>query len=77
MVCKNCGQEFVDLKDYCTGCGTKLKSNKNELSFSKVICIFLGIIVITIIGCYFIINYNTDEEIKPYLDNNILNKTDN
>ena len=71
MKCKNCGQEMLDIKDYCVNCGAKLKSDKRNISFGGLMGIFSLIIVITVIGCYLIINYNTDEEIKPYLNENI------
>ena len=70
MKCPNCGQEMIDIKDYCVNCGKKLKSDKNNISLTSLIGIFLGIIIVTIIGCYLIINLNTDKEIEPYLDKN-------
>ena len=71
MKCKNCGQEMLDIKDYCVNCGAKLKSNKKGITIGGLFGIFSLIIVVTIIGCYLIINYNTDKEIEPYLDKNI------
>ena len=68
MKCPNCGQEMIDIKDYCVNCGKKLKKDKRGLSFLGLVAIFLGIIIVTIIGCYLIINLNTDKEIEPYLD---------
>lgn len=68
MKCPNCGQEMIDIKDYCVNCGKKLRSDKNNISFAGLIGIFAGIIIVTIIGCYLIINLNTDKEIEPYLD---------
>ena len=71
MKCKNCGQEMLDIKDYCVYCGAKLKSDKKGITIGGLFGIFSLIIVVTIIGCYLIINYNTDKEIEPYLDKNI------
>ena len=71
MKCPNCGQEMIDIKDYCVNCGKKLKIDKNNISLTSLIGIFLGIIIVTIIGCYLIINLNTDKEIEPYLDKDI------
>ena len=74
MKCPNCGQEMIDIKDYCVNCGKKLKIDKNNISLTSLIGIFLGIIIVTIIGCYLIINLNTDKEIEPYLDKNTVEK---
>lgn len=68
MKCPNCGQEMIDIKDYCVNCGKKLKKDKRGLSFLGLVAIFLGIIIITILLCYLIANLNTDKEIEPYLD---------
>lgn len=76
MKCPNCGQEMIDIKDYCVNCGKKLKIDKNNISLTSIIGIFLGIIIVTIIGCYLIINLNTDKEIEPYLDKGIKEKTE-
>ena len=76
MKCPNCGQEMIDIKDYCVNCGKKLKIDKNNVSLTSIIGIFLGIIIVTIIGCYLIINLNTDKEIEPYLDKGIKEKTE-
>ena len=76
MKCPNCGQEMIDIKDYCVNCGKKLKIDKNNISLTSLIGIFLGIIIVTIIGCYLIINLNTDKEIEPYLDKGIKEKTE-
>ena len=76
MKCKNCGQEMLDIKDYCSKCGVKLKRDKRGLTVGGLIGIFSLVIIITIIGCYLIINYNTDKEIEPYLKNDIIEKSD-
>ena len=76
MKCKNCGQEMLDIKDYCVNCGAKLKSDKRGITFGGLIGMFSLIIIITIIGCYLIINYNTDKEIEPYLNNDTTEKSD-
>ena len=76
MKCKNCGQEMIDIKDYCVNCGAKLKKDDKKISFGGLIGIFSLVIVITVILCYLIINYNTDKEIEPYLNNKITEKSD-
>lgn len=68
MKCPNCGQEMIDIKDYCVNCGKKLKKDRQGISLSRLFAIFLGIIIVTILVCYIIINLNTDKEIEPYLD---------
>ena len=37
MKCKNCGQEMLDIKDYCVACGAKLKSAKRGITFGGLI----------------------------------------
>lgn len=68
MKCPNCGQEMIDIKDYCVNCGKKLKKDKKGISLLGLFAIFLGIIIVTILVCYLIINLNTDKEIEQYLD---------
>ena len=68
MKCPNCGQEMIDIKDYCVNCGAKLKKESKGISLKGLLLIFGFIIVVTIIACYLIINYNKDNEIKPYLN---------
>lgn len=75
MKCENCGQEMIDIKDYCVNCGKRLRDDKKGISFMGLIGIFIGIIIVTIIVCYLIINLNTDKEIEPYLDKNVTEKT--
>lgn len=77
MKCKNCGQEMLDIKDYCVNCGTRLKSERKSITFGGLMTIFSLVIIVTLIGCYLIMNYNTDKEIEPYLDKNINEKADN
>ena len=74
MKCSNCGQEMIDIKDYCVNCGKKLKSDKNNISFGGLIGIFAGIIIVTIGVCYLVINLNADKEIEPYLDKDTIEK---
>lgn len=74
MKCKYCGQEMIDIKDYCVNCGKKLKEKEKGISLFGLIGIFIGIIIATIICCYLIINLNTDKEIEPYLNNSIENR---
>ena len=69
MKCKNCGQEMLDIKDYCINCGAKLKQEKKGMSLGGVFAIGIAIVVITIGALYLVANYNTDEEIKPFIDN--------
>lgn len=76
MKCKNCGQEMLDIKDYCVNCGARLKSDKKGITFGGLMGIFSLVIIVTLIGCYLIMNYNTDKEIEPYLDKNIIEQTD-
>ena len=68
MKCPNCGLEMIDIKDYCGRCGKKLKKEEKNISLGKLLIIFFGLIVFTLSVCYMIINYNTKEEIKPYLN---------
>ena len=67
MKCPNCGQEMIDIKDYCVRCGKKLKNEEKGISLGKLFMIFFGLILVTTLVCYMIANYNTKEEIKPYL----------
>ena len=76
MKCPNCGQEMIDIKDYCVNCGKKLNKNKRGISLSGLFVIFLGIIIVTILICYLIANLNTDKEIEPYLDNTKIESKD-
>lgn len=66
MNCPKCGQEMIDVKDYCVNCGAKLREEK-MVSKKRIIFIFLGLIVLGALTCYLIINLNTDKEIEPYL----------
>ena len=69
MKCNRCGQEMLDIKDYCINCGAKLKQEKKGMSLGGVFAIGIAIVVITIGALYLVANYNTDEEIKPFIDN--------
>ncbi|MBQ1812653.1 MAG: hypothetical protein II119_01715 [Bacilli bacterium] len=69
MKCPKCGQEMIDIKDYCVNCGAKLKKESKGISLKALLLIFGLIIVVTVIACYLIMHYNTDKEIKPYIDN--------
>ena len=71
MKCKNCGGEMLDIKDYCVNCGAKLKQEKKGISLGGVAIICIAIVGITIGALYLVANYNTDEEIKPFIDNKI------
>lgn len=70
MKCPKCGQEMIDIKDYCVNCGAKLKSEKQGIGLKGLLLIFVLIIVATIIACYLIMHYNTKKEIEPYLHQN-------
>lgn len=70
MKCPNCGQEMIDIKDYCVKCGKRLKKEQQGISLGKLLIIFLVFIVIGIGVCYYIANYGINEEIKPYLNKN-------
>lgn len=70
MKCSKCGQEMIDIKDYCVNCGAKLKKDSKGISIKTLLLIFGMIIIVTIVACYLIMHYNTDKEIKPYLDKN-------
>lgn len=69
MKCPNCGQEMIDIKDYCVRCGKKIERKEPKITLGKLFTIFFLIIVVTVIGCYMIAHYNTEEEIKPFLKN--------
>lgn len=69
MKCPKCGQEMLDIKDYCVNCGAKLKKDSRGISLKALLLIFGLIIIVTIVACYLIMHYNTDKEIKPYLEN--------
>ena len=69
MECKNCGQQMIDIKDYCVNCGAKLREEKKGISLGKLLLIFGIIILVTLVACYMIAHYNSEEEIKPYLKN--------
>lgn len=71
MKCENCGGEMLDIKDYCVNCGAKLKKESKNITLGGVFAIFLVIVGITIGALYLIANYNTNEEIKPFIDNKI------
>lgn len=67
MKCPYCGQEMIDIKDYCVNCGKKLKKEEKGISFGKLLIIFALLILIGVGICYYIANHGTEEEIKPYL----------
>lgn len=67
MNCPKCGQEIIDTKEFCLSCGTRLRKTK-EVSRKGL---FIFIIILVLVGaltCYMVINYNTDKEIKPYIE---------
>ncbi len=66
MICKKCGQEIIDTKEFCVSCGTRLIKEKKAPK-KLIIFVLIGMVVMGILLCYFIINYNTEKEIKPYL----------
>lgn len=70
MKCKYCGQEMIDIKDYCVNCGKKLKEDKKGISLGGLFLIFGIIVAITVAVCYGIMHFGTDKELKPYLKYN-------
>lgn len=73
MNCPNCGQEMVDRKEYCINCGKKLVNDKT-VSKKPLIFVILGLLIVGVLVCYMIINYNTGSEIEPYIED--VNVTD-
>lgn len=73
MVCQNCGQEIIDTKEFCINCGKRLTKEKKAPK-KLVIFVFIGMIIIGILTCYLIINYNTEEEIEPYKKDSTVSK---
>jgi len=74
MVCKNCGQEMIDKKEFCISCGTKLSEHKKTPT-KLVIIVGIILVIVGIITCYLIINYKTEEEIAPFIDKKIEDNT--
>ena len=72
MKCPNCGQEMIDIKDFCINCGARLKTEKEGISLKALLLIFGLIIIVTIIACYLIMQYNEKKEIEPYLNKNAI-----
>ena len=56
MKCPNCGQEMIDIKDFCINCGARLKTEKEGISLKALLLIFGLIIIVTIIACYLIMH---------------------
>lgn len=69
MNCPNCGQEMIDRKEYCINCGKKL-INEKSVSKKPLIFVVIGLLVVGVLVCYMIMNYNTDKEIEPYIKGN-------
>ena len=67
MKCNRCGQEMIDIKDYCVNCGAKLKKESKKISLGGIFAIFIAVVGITVGALYLVANYNTDEEIKPFI----------
>jgi len=67
MICPKCGQEIIDPKEFCVRCGTRLAKTK-EVSRKGLLIFIIIMIMIGIFTCYMVINYNTDKEIKPYIE---------
>lgn len=65
--CPNCGQEFIDKKEFCGNCGKRLIEEKKAPT-KVFIFVAIGMILVGVLTCYLIINYNTDKEIAPYID---------
>lgn len=76
MKCKYCGQEMIDIKDYCVNCGKKLTEDKKGISVGDLFLIFAIIIAATIFVCYMIMNYNTEKDIEPYIEHQQVEKSE-
>ena len=46
MKCPYCGQEMIDIRDYCVNCGKKLKKEEKGISVGKLLVIFLIFILL-------------------------------
>lgn len=68
MVCPKCGQEIIDTKEFCVNCGTRLVETK-KVSKKTVLIIFIAMIILGVLTCYIVMNYNTSSELEPYLNN--------
>ena len=68
MKCPKCGQGMIDIKDYCVNCGAKIREEKKGISLGGLFLIFLSMMIIGVLICYLIANYNTEEEIKAYIE---------
>ena len=68
MKCKYCGQEMIDIKDYCVNCGRKLKKEEKGISVGGLFLIFGILVAVGLLVCYMIMNYNTEKDIEPYID---------
>lgn len=67
MKCPKCGQEIIDTKEFCINCGQRLIKQKKASRKT----ILIGLIIMIIVGlltCYIVINYNTEGELSPYLN---------
>ena len=67
MKCPKCGQGMIDIKDYCVNCGAKIREEKKGISLGGLFLILLTIMIISVLNCNLIANYNKEEEIKPYI----------
>lgn len=76
MKCPKCGQEIIDRKDYCVSCGTKLDETK-PMSKGTVIMFILLIVLLSAAVCYAVINYNTDSELGPYMNQDVVENKNN
>ena len=36
MKCNRCGQEMLDIKDYCVNCGAKIKKESKKWKIKKI-----------------------------------------
>ena len=71
MKCPKCGQEIIDTKEFCVNCGTKLDENK-PMSKGTIILFAILILLLSAAVCYAVINYNTDSELSPYMNQDIV-----
>lgn len=68
MVCPKCGQEIIDTKDFCVNCGQRL-TKQRKVSRKSILIMLVIMILAGLLTCYIIINYNTEGELAPYINN--------
>ncbi len=68
MKCPKCGQEFIDCKDYCPGCGYHIKEEKPAMSKKTAFFVIFLLLVFGAIVCLSIIYLGTGQELEPFLN---------